>query len=396
MKLQTERIQSELGKAVLHHGQRRHLLCDKQHGFPMIQRICNHVGDGLGFAGTGRAVQDKALPPGCRIDRRKLRGIRTCRNCHIRGFDLGIELGRVEVFRMRLPFESTGQERCHDLILPQLLASHADIVPHDELAERELPQHTQRLDRPVRMQCHRLTDGVIDLRKVCPVLILRHGVKPVNADAVILPQEFKEGDIDLGVLVTDAQRIGLPGDAPHKIDRQQHQRGIPGLCGTLVLKPFEEADSQIQRIRTVFLQADLGGTVELLERLRKVGLMGTPKQLVGFQGFCCRKLCGLGILGVVEFLIIDREDGLLRHGAKPQIHALCKLILQHTQIIGKALQTCRTRSVIEQRIAQGKIEQLALPELLLGHRALYRGGGKVGIRFHRVHSFWGKISGYQL
>ena len=61
VQLQTERADADGVETLFHHLKRRHLLRDKQHRAALRKRVGDQRGDGLGFAGAGRAVEDKAL-----------------------------------------------------------------------------------------------------------------------------------------------------------------------------------------------------------------------------------------------------------------------------------------------------------------------------------------------
>ena len=74
------------------------------------------------------------------MDRRKLGGIGTCGDCHIRRCNLAVQLLRGNVDGLRLPCQLSGNEGRDHLVFGKLLASRADVVPHDELAERELTE----------------------------------------------------------------------------------------------------------------------------------------------------------------------------------------------------------------------------------------------------------------
>ena len=61
VQLQAGRSQAHGLEAAVHHLQRRHLLGDEQHLLAIGNRGGDHIGDGLGLARTGRALNDEVL-----------------------------------------------------------------------------------------------------------------------------------------------------------------------------------------------------------------------------------------------------------------------------------------------------------------------------------------------
>ena len=61
VQLQAEGADADVCQTLLHHFQRGHLLRDEQHPLALGQGVGDEGGDGLGFAGAGRAVEDEAL-----------------------------------------------------------------------------------------------------------------------------------------------------------------------------------------------------------------------------------------------------------------------------------------------------------------------------------------------
>ena len=72
MQFQAERAQTDLRQALLNDGKRGHFIRDKQHAFPLIQRVRNNIRNGLGFTGSGRSVKDKTAAARGRNDRCQL------------------------------------------------------------------------------------------------------------------------------------------------------------------------------------------------------------------------------------------------------------------------------------------------------------------------------------
>ena len=105
------------------------------------------------------------------------------------------------------------------------------------------------------------------------ILVHGNGVKTADVDPEELPQHFQQSDVHLDVLVTDIYGEGLVLHLSCNVDRYQHQRRIPGLFALFGLVPAQEAKPQIYRVGTVFLDADLCLTVELLHGLFQVSLL---------------------------------------------------------------------------------------------------------------------------
>lgn len=61
MNLEAIKTKSKLIEAVLDDFERCHLFGNEQHRFALPQRVSDDVRNGLGFSGSGRALNDKVL-----------------------------------------------------------------------------------------------------------------------------------------------------------------------------------------------------------------------------------------------------------------------------------------------------------------------------------------------
>ncbi len=101
VELQQEIAQTNLRKAAMHHLQRGALFRDKEHGFPLAERVGDEVGNGLALAGAGRTLEHKAMPFGGGKDRRQLGRVCAEGRVDLRGMTLRINfLGTVHGLRL--------------------------------------------------------------------------------------------------------------------------------------------------------------------------------------------------------------------------------------------------------------------------------------------------------
>ena len=127
VQLQAEILDSQGGKALLHHLQGGHFLRHKQNRLLLRQGVGDHGGDRLGFSGSRRAVEHKAHPAGRHIDRPELGGVHR---------DREERFLRVHALRDgAVPVHRPLDEAAHNLILFQKITLIVDVVPHHELGK---------------------------------------------------------------------------------------------------------------------------------------------------------------------------------------------------------------------------------------------------------------------
>ena len=82
-----------------------------------------------------------------------------------------------------------------------------DVIPHYELAEREVAQDCLLYDVPVLLFHYLSSDGVEHQRGVDAAVILRQRIKAADGDVEHLAEQLKQGDVKHRVLVPASEDI---------------------------------------------------------------------------------------------------------------------------------------------------------------------------------------------
>ncbi len=247
VQLQAERAQAHRLQPAVDNGQRSHFFSYKQHRLALRQGIADHVGDRLRLAGTGRAMQDKALAFAGRLDGIKLGSIGNNRRQ-----DRRLQIWIIRN-RFRRPRQAASHQAGDNLVAQQVLTAIAQVIPHDKLGKGENAEECAFDDIPAVLGHNPLAHRRKYQRQVYPVLVLRQRVKALNDDPEILPEHLQQGDVHLRIFITQANDVAFQRRAPDNINRQQHQRGIAGLLADCRLIPLQQAEGQVQCIGTVLL-----------------------------------------------------------------------------------------------------------------------------------------------
>ena len=131
-------------------------------------------------------------------------------------------------------------ERSHHDVFLQLVGIGMDVVPHDELVEREQTQHRLFDDIPLLL----LDNGPAEIGEyqlhVDATLILRQLLQPIQVDSEVLLQKFHQGNVqdDILIALTDDIVVATPA---HDVDRQQEDGGVAGLLALGRLIPLDHA-----------------------------------------------------------------------------------------------------------------------------------------------------------
>ena len=262
MQFQAERVQPDCRQSALHHGKCRHLFRNKQDRLSLIQCIGNHIGDRLGFAGSGRSMQHKALSLCRGCDRYHLGRIRAERYGQIGRCKLFVDIPRIDPEIFRLPGHMPFQKTLYHFTGLKIFGTVAQVVPHHKLPKGKQSQKAEILHIPALFIHHSLPDRLKYQRQVDAMLILRQRIQPADLNAMILPEVFQQGDIDLRFLVPAAHDVTVVFDAAYQFCRDQYQRCVTRFFRDLGLIPAQKSRSDKQRIGTVFLQTELGRSLQ--------------------------------------------------------------------------------------------------------------------------------------
>ena len=132
----------------MHDVERCLLLRDEEHLPSKRQVVRDEVRDRLRLAGSWRAVQDERLAHGGVQDSRKLRGVGAKRTEEVSVLNLGLDLFRRENLDTVVVVSAALHQVRHERMRRQLVCTLGKVLPHDELAEREMPERGIRLHVP--------------------------------------------------------------------------------------------------------------------------------------------------------------------------------------------------------------------------------------------------------
>ena len=240
MELQAEGADADAVQPLLHHLQGRHLLRHEEDPLALGQGVCDEGGDGLGFAGAGRAVEDEALPGAGGLDGIKLGGV----GGHGQQ-DAVLRHPRPHFQGPGVPGQPALHEAAHHLVAQQVFGAVADVVPHDELGEGEDADAGGLQHVPAGLVHDGLAHDGQHPADVHAVVVAGQGVHPVDQDAVVLLQLLQQGDIHLGIIVPQPDHIALGGGFADDLDGQQDDGGVAGLGAAPGLEPAQQAQGHI-------------------------------------------------------------------------------------------------------------------------------------------------------
>ena len=207
MQFQAEGSEADLLQTTFHHFKGSHLLGHEEHALALEERIGDQVGNGLRLAGARRTIEDEAVATSSLIDSRHLRRIDSHRQSHvlrlisaIKGPEVGLQFGR-------FPRQASFHKAIDDGILLHLLVVDMDVVPHQELAEREESEDALSLDAPTFLFLDGLAQHVEDLQHIHSMLVERQFFQSLHFDAMVLAQELYQRDVEHNLLVTLADAV---------------------------------------------------------------------------------------------------------------------------------------------------------------------------------------------
>ena len=386
VQLQAERREADLAQAALHHFEGGALLGDEEDRAPRGHARSDQVRDRLRLAGAGRTVQDEIAAALRGEDGGELRGVGRERAERLRLVADAVHLrglhGRDAVVKRAAALHEVRD----DGRLREVVQARREVLPHEELAEREAAEPDFGEHLPAFERAHRGAERREDGVHVDAVFVRRERVDARRRDAVLALEHLEERDVDDRVVVRRLEReAGLRGKAREQHGQEQDRRAVDGRLVALAVFPLERAEREEERVGAAFLQVGARGAVERKES--RVGLRAGGRRDVEPVVF------GLG-----------GEEVLRRVGR--QLQDLVGLALRERVLEARReleLQTDGVRPLleIEQAVAARKVEQLRAPALdagrdagLAGARALGGGPGRRGrdgVRF--VHG--GAVYGWE-
>ena len=170
----------------LYHTQGCHLLSNKQHTLALEQGISYKVRYGLRLTRTRRAVKDIRVSLSGLHYSGHLRRVYRNRQCQIRWFYFFILAFQVRHHlgwsKRKFLFHKT----THHIIIQQFLSVVMNVVPHEELTEREYAQNTFFFYVPTLFVFQHLTYDGEDFFHIHTMIILWQRIKSRNSNVEVL------------------------------------------------------------------------------------------------------------------------------------------------------------------------------------------------------------------
>jgi hypothetical protein len=384
VQLETEVAEAGRRQPALHDLERRHLFGDEQDGLAAGQALRDQVGDRLRLAGARRALQDEALAGLCGQHGGQLRGVAVERREQLGHRDRVDVAGSGQRPLIGERLAAVAGQVAHHRRFEEVLGAGRQVGPHDELGEREDAERRAALDRPADLAGHRGGDRRRDRGDVEAIVVGLGGLdrqvglgrrrRQVDGDAEVEPQLLEQGLVEARRLVGRHQLVAGAGAA--QLDGAQGQRRPPRrIVGRRArLAPDQEAEPDPQRVGAALLEALAGGAVERDQPALELAAGHRREQPAIGQRLLGRALGGLGGALVA--------DGGQRVGDDRQLGALAEDVVERDRVDAGQRDEPRAVPGVEQPVAQGQVEERALPAVdsLLG--ALLGSLGRLGS--HRV------------
>ena len=246
------------------------LLGDEEHSATKRKVVGDEVGDRLRLAGAGRPMEDKRLAHRGIENGRKLRGVCGKRSEQLAVLDVRADfLGRKDldaVVIVAAAFHKVRDER----MAAKLVGAGGKILPHHELAEREVAYRGSLLDIPAIHALHRLAESGEDLCDVYARVIFGKRVEPRDGNPELRAEKLDERRIEHRVVVEAGDRISLANVLPRHLHGHQEYWRAALLGVSALLPPLEKPEREVERVYAAFLKVGLRKAEYLLEAAQHV------------------------------------------------------------------------------------------------------------------------------
>ena len=140
-----------------------------------------------------------------------------------------------------------------------------EVLPHDELAEREMPERGLWRDGPAVHAFRRLAERRENLVHVDAGIVLRERLDAIDCNPELDSEELDERRVERGVLVKARNRVAFV-DVParHAHGHEQNRRAA-FLRVRAFLMPRKESDCEVERVDTALLEVGLCEAMQLLQ-----------------------------------------------------------------------------------------------------------------------------------
>ena len=177
-----------------------------------------------------------------------------------------------------------------DLVLPQFVRPRRHVVPHDELAEGELPDLRDVENLPSVHDFDGFAEFVQNGGDIDARFVRRQRIQPVDCHSEHLLQKLQQRDVDDGLFVRFRDEDAFAQRFADHAQRHENQRRDIELALVGGIAPFEIADGQIQRVDAAILHVRMGLAVDFqlsflkfLVCRKRIQLLGIQLLIISFQ-----------------------------------------------------------------------------------------------------------------
>ena len=209
VELKAERLKPDLLETAMDDVERGLLLGDEEHLASVREVVGDQVRDRLRLACSGRTVQDERLAHRGVEDGGELGRVCGKRSEQLAVLDVRADfLGRKHLYAVVVVSAALHEMR-DEWMCRELVGARREVLPHHELAEREVPERSAFLDRPVGECLHPLAECLQHLRDGDAGIVFGERIESVDLDAELGLQELDERRVEFGVFIEAREDISF-------------------------------------------------------------------------------------------------------------------------------------------------------------------------------------------
>ena len=193
----------------------------------------------------------------------------------------------------------------------------------------------------------------------------------LNGDAEALPQELQEGDVQHRFLVPAADDVAAGGGLSDDFHGEKEDRGVARLRAGGCLEPFEQAQSEVERVGAILFHGRSGGPVQVGQGAFHVVLVEVGADALLQQLFADELVDGVGgVYGPVD-AGADRNAVPVGRLAEDLEILVCRQgVLQFVDMDGNDRDGVLRQPGVQEVVPQGEVQQFPFPDDLLVHLGL--------------------------
>ena len=152
-------------------------------------------------------MKDKALAAERRSDRLDLRRVGAYRQKYIAGTELLVQVFSLSDLHIDARIHHATHQTGYDRTLAENVGVIVDIIPHDELIEREVTQDRLLDHVPVSLLHHLCSYCIEHQRSIYTITILRQRIEASDSDIEHLTKKLKHRDVQHRILIPASDHI---------------------------------------------------------------------------------------------------------------------------------------------------------------------------------------------